>query len=184
MCPHNVSVFVSEDKEGDLQLFFLLLILLSPSRRRMLVSSVLALTLSLAGVQATPLYERAAPTVSTSDGSTFVGKASSSVESFLGIPFAQPPVGALRFAAPVPMNGPLGTFDATRYGFACPQMNIINGASQRRGKVSVLLADSLHPPGASGTPQRRRTTSSQHPYLFSRVHDHRFIQVSLDVAEK
>lgn len=36
--------------------------------------------------------------------------------AFLGIPFAQPPVGRLRFAAPVPADGWDGVRDATRHG--------------------------------------------------------------------
>ena len=36
--------------------------------------------------------------------------------AFLGIPFAQPPVGALQFAAPQPRRPWAGVFDATRYG--------------------------------------------------------------------
>ncbi|HEU4330238.1 MAG TPA: carboxylesterase family protein, partial [Lapillicoccus sp.] len=40
--------------------------------------------------------------------------------AFLGIPFAEPPVGDLRFAAPVPARPWTGTFDATHHG-ATPQ---------------------------------------------------------------
>jgi len=36
--------------------------------------------------------------------------------AFLGIPFAEAPVGARRFAAPVPHPGWSGVRDATRYG--------------------------------------------------------------------
>ena len=41
------------------------------------------------------------------------------------IPFAEPPVGALRFAPPVLMdNISTSALDATQFGPACPQMNV------------------------------------------------------------
>src|ERR1700760_3062658 len=56
-------------------------------------------------------------------GGHVVGKASDwkpAVSEYLGIPFAQPPVGELRFAAPRPFNGAKHV-DATKYGFGCPE---------------------------------------------------------------
>ncbi|KAI0793055.1 carotenoid ester lipase precursor [Irpex lacteus] len=63
---------------------------------------------------------RAAPTV-TLDNGTFVGAASGKVNKFLGIPFAKPPTGDLRFRQPVPSDPYAGTFQATSFGNACPQ---------------------------------------------------------------
>ncbi|XP_052891057.1 esterase E4-like [Anopheles moucheti] len=40
--------------------------------------------------------------------------------SFKGIPYAQPPVGALRFANPVPHGGWTGVRDASQHGLSCP----------------------------------------------------------------
>ncbi|KAG9066109.1 hypothetical protein KI688_001328 [Linnemannia hyalina] len=40
---------------------------------------------------------------------------------FLGIPYAEPPVGNLRFAAPVPNPPFADTHDGTKYGHTCPQ---------------------------------------------------------------
>lgn len=42
------------------------------------------------------------------------------VESFLGIPFAKPPLGDRRFALPEPF-GPVGEFEAKEYGPICAQ---------------------------------------------------------------
>lgn len=44
-----------------------------------------------------------------------------SVNAFLGIPYAQPPVGDLRLRPLVAVNASHNNFDATRYGLLCPQ---------------------------------------------------------------
>ncbi|KAJ3415284.1 hypothetical protein HDV05_005294 [Chytridiales sp. JEL 0842] len=43
------------------------------------------------------------------------------VNSFLGIPFSQPPVGPLRFKPPVEITQNLGNIDATKFGAPCLQ---------------------------------------------------------------
>ena len=61
-------------------------------------------------------------TVATTSG-TFQGVTTENgTDRWLGIPFAQPPVGNLRFKAPVPITSPLaGVKEATSFGDACPQ---------------------------------------------------------------
>ncbi|MFE3743458.1 carboxylesterase/lipase family protein [Streptomyces sp. NPDC059134] len=49
------------------------------------------------------------------------GRREGGVAVFRGIPYAEPPVGALRFAAPSPAAGWAGVRDAGAYGPACPQ---------------------------------------------------------------
>ena len=60
----------------------------------------------------------------TSVGALRCNKLSTGVMECLGLPFAAPPTGPLRFAATVDAVGPLdgsGPFDATSFGAACPQ---------------------------------------------------------------
>jgi len=65
------------------------------------------------------------PVVQTETG-VVVGKIETlphgkSVHEYLGIPYAEPPIGQLRFAAPKPVKPWLGTKDATEFGASCPQ---------------------------------------------------------------
>src|SRR4051794_37087853 len=64
-----------------------------------------ALVLALAARLASCTYPTAAPTAQVKNG-TYVGRYSPEYDQdfFLGIPYAQPPVGTLRFRDPVPLN--------------------------------------------------------------------------------
>ncbi|EGP84702.1 uncharacterized protein MYCGRDRAFT_75537 [Zymoseptoria tritici IPO323] len=70
------------------------------------------------------------PRVESSAG-TFVGTVLDDlnhpvpIEAFLGIPYAQPPVGQLRFAKPVPVESRNGTFQATEYSPRCPGKQLL-----------------------------------------------------------
>ncbi|KAI0828958.1 alpha/beta-hydrolase [Trametes gibbosa] len=61
--------------------------------------------------------------VRTTSG-TFKGlNAGNGTEKWLGVPFSQPPVGSLRFKAPVPVtNAPRAVRAASTFGNACPQV--------------------------------------------------------------
>ncbi|KAI0348171.1 alpha/beta-hydrolase [Trametopsis cervina] len=51
-----------------------------------------------------------------------VGNATEGTEKWLGVPFAQPPIGTLRFKAPVPITRPSRVVrQAVQFGNACPQ---------------------------------------------------------------
>jgi carboxylesterase type B len=61
------------------------------------------------------------PLVNLSSG-TFRGLAVNGTDRWLGIPYAQPPLGSLRFEAPVPISRPVeGIQDALNFSHACPQ---------------------------------------------------------------
>lgn len=74
------------------------------------------LPLALIGASPAP----AQPLVRIASG-VLAGKATGGVEAFLGVPYAAPPVGALRWRAPQPATGWTGARDATRFGAACYQ---------------------------------------------------------------
>ncbi|KAI0030215.1 carotenoid ester lipase precursor [Vararia minispora EC-137] len=78
----------------------------------------------------------ASPTV-VLDRGIFTGVASGTTEAFLGIPFAQPPVGDLRFRAPEPNAPYTGSFNATVFGPACVQQSF--GAPNEPNINSIAL---------------------------------------------
>ena len=84
-------------------------------------------SLLIATTSALPLDPRqSSPSVTTPSG-TILGSTSNNIDSFHGIPFAQPPLGPLRLKPPQPLTSPLGTFDATAAPAACPQfVNVFN----------------------------------------------------------
>ncbi|EMD33597.1 hypothetical protein CERSUDRAFT_117697 [Gelatoporia subvermispora B] len=55
------------------------------------------------------------------DEAKFIGKRVNNTDQYLGIPFAQPPVGNLRFRLPQPLETYQGTHDATSFAPFCPQ---------------------------------------------------------------
>ncbi|KAF2654595.1 alpha/beta-hydrolase [Lophiostoma macrostomum CBS 122681] len=82
----------------------------------------LALTAPTRLEKRAPLEKRAAPTVTApSPAATIVGKSALSVDTFNGIPFAQPPTGQLRLKPPQALTADQGTIDATGTAMACPQ---------------------------------------------------------------
>ena len=78
-----------------------------------------------------------APEVDTAAGRVR-GSWRGSSAAFLGIPFAEPPVGDLRFAAPVPARAWSGVRDAIEYG-----------ATAQRGPPEITLIPEPSVPGES-----------------------------------
>ncbi|MCM5554288.1 carboxylesterase family protein [Pleomorphomonas sp. NRK KF1] len=60
---------------------------------------------------------------------------------WLGIPYAEPPVGALRWKAPQPLAASSGSFDATKGGALCPQLQ----AGKLVGSEDCLTLDIYRP---------------------------------------
>ena len=79
----------------------------------------------ISAVLPTHLAFAAPPAVTTPKGifpsQTYVGVAKSSITDFLGIRFAAPPVGNLRFAPPAPPPAVADPLSATAFGSPCPQ---------------------------------------------------------------
>lgn len=63
----------------------------------------------------------ARPVLAATEAGTVRGVEGAGVRAFLGVPFAQPPVGALRWRAPQPVPAWDGVRDATRLGSDCTQ---------------------------------------------------------------
>jgi len=101
-------------------------------RRRALLAAVCCatlapLTLTAAGATAATASGAAAasrvhvaPIVTTGDGAVR-GTTAGTVAEFLGIPYAAPPTGDLRWRPPAPPDKWWGVRDATQFGPSCPQ---------------------------------------------------------------
>lgn len=80
-------------------------------------------TLFSASFAAPVLDERAAATVSISyPEATIIGTSSGVIDTFNGIPFAQPPVDSLRLKPPQAITSSLGTINAVDIAAGCPQL--------------------------------------------------------------
>jgi carboxylesterase type B len=91
-------------------------------------------------VLAAPAKRATTPTVAiASPSATIIGSTLGSVDTFNGIPFAQPPTGSLRLKPPQALTS-LGTVTATGTPTACPQLFFSDDTSQfPAGILGVLL---------------------------------------------
>ncbi|TFK24286.1 carotenoid ester lipase [Coprinopsis marcescibilis] len=69
------------------------------------------------------LVVRSQVPIVTLDQATVIGVQNGTVEKFLGIPYAEPPVGDLRFKLPVNISSYEQGINATEYGFTCISQN-------------------------------------------------------------
>ncbi|TVY78429.1 putative secreted lipase, partial [Lachnellula suecica] len=109
-------------------------------------SSIMRLLLLLLGIlsvsYAVPAKRALSPTVSiASPSATIIGSTSGLVDSFNGIPFAQPPTGALRLKPPQSLTSALGTVTATGTAQACPQMYFSDATSTFPESVLGVVLD-------------------------------------------
>jgi carboxylesterase type B len=87
--------------------------------------------------------------VSTEDG-MLRGQHAEGVDQFLGVRYAAPPVGALRWQAPQPVQPWSGVRDATSYGHRCPQLASGNGP--REDTEDCLFLNVFAPADGPGRP--------------------------------
>jgi hypothetical protein len=101
-----------------------IVIVIFPVMLRSLLSTLLLSGSVLASVQPEgALADRAAKTATVVlPSATILGNINNKVESFGGIPYAEPPEGKLRLRPPKRLTRSLGTFDGTGPAGACPQM--------------------------------------------------------------
>ena len=121
-----------------------------------LVVSSLGLTLALAQAPAwaeqapaaaSPrLSHQASSLVVVTDKGAVRGARGDGVDSFLGIPYATPPVGALRWQAPKPARPWTGVRSVTRYGDRCAALASTNGP--RTDSENCLFVNVQRPTGS------------------------------------
>ncbi|WP_051362247.1 carboxylesterase/lipase family protein [Solimonas soli] len=87
-------------------------------------------------------------------GGALRGSSADGVQAFLGIPYAAPPVGALRWQAPQAPAAWSGVRDATRFGSACAQGDdrFFGLTPQRRGEDCLYLNVWTPPHAAQALP--------------------------------
>lgn len=107
----------------------------------MLHPLVFLLVYTIAAIPIPDLEKRAAaPTITIANG-TVIGTSVAGVDSFKGIPFAQPPTGSLRLKPPIPLATGFGTFVSQAEPTACPQFESQVDTSDLPSGALDLLAD-------------------------------------------
>ncbi len=80
---------------------------------------------------------------------------------FLGIPYAEAPVGELRFQDPVPVKSWQGVMNATKFGAKCPQRGFFSGdTSEVSGEEDCLFLNVFTPRLPAARRTLKKSTSS------------------------
>jgi para-nitrobenzyl esterase len=119
------------------------------NRKLLKVTSVLivAAIMSASAVRA----EQATPLIQTKNG-LLAGVRDQRLEIFRGIPFAEPPIGTLRWLAPQPVQSWKGTRSATQFAAACQQkvgLSLEGGGDPGRLSEDCLYLNVWRPTPAS-----------------------------------
>ena len=114
---------------------------------RALLAVLVVTTACAAPAAAPPAAPRSSSLAVATDRGVVVGQARDGVRAFLGIPYAAPPVGALRWRPPQPAAAWAAPRDATHRGPACPQPE---EGYHRETSEDCLQLNLWIPDGASG----------------------------------
>ena len=97
--------------------------------------SAVLVSATLGAAQSTP------PVKVSIESGVLVGESKNGVNSFKGIPFAKPPVGALRWQPPQTIEKWSGDRAATEFKLPCPQPTNADGKTPNGGGVSGATAE-------------------------------------------
>lgn len=89
--------------------------------------------------------------VSFGDG-TVIGRTAGGVHSFLGIPYAAPPTGELRWKPPAAVTPWTTPRDASEVGAHCAQVNVLMGSDMLEGDEDCLFLNVFTPELSPATP--------------------------------
>jgi len=92
------------------------------------------------------------PTLVQIDGGEVRGTAANGVMAFKGIPFAQPPVGALRWRPPQPVAPWKGILKASQLQFDCPQPSSLLPSASKGTSEDCLYINVWHRASAGDKP--------------------------------
>ena len=104
----------------------------TPSCRHLVVGLILALFATV--VTTTGALSADAPTLVHIDDGKIQGHAANGTIAFKGIPFAEPPVGALRWRPPQPVTPWEGILNASELQFDCAQPPLAMASASKGGR--------------------------------------------------
>ncbi len=111
---------------------------ISASRGRLAVGALLAASLGLCG-SSLAAHELSAPILALTQNGVLEGVRAGGVDEFLGVPYAAPPIGALRFRPPAPHAPWSAPLRATAFGSPCPQDAALGTPSTNEDCLSLNI---------------------------------------------